>query len=75
MQPGDSGLDVGFDLTGVTGFDDERIVDLSDDAPLMDDVPVVPGGRGEARGELQRDLWGTGESEDDWLRDQRPPHW
>ena len=50
--------------------DEDRIVDLSDDAPLLpastrDDTDE---GWGEHRREPSRE-------HDDWLREERPPHW
>jgi hypothetical protein len=44
---------------GESGLDGERLVDLSDDEPILPDAPVEVDGADRG----------------DWLRDERPPHW
>jgi hypothetical protein len=56
----------------LAGMDEERIVDLSDDEPLLPestrDDSIVRYDADAGRGERPRDS-------DEWLQDQRPPHW
>ena len=54
------------------GADDERLVDLDDEAPFVDDAPVLP--------RTTRDDTDTGWGEraadnDERLLADRPPHW
>lgn len=50
-------------------FNDERVVDLSDDDPILPDMTRDDTAAGW--GELAH----ISRGDDDWLREERPPHW
>jgi hypothetical protein len=46
--------------------DEDRFVDLSEDAPLLPD---------STRDDKDEGWGGPSHDHDDWLREERPPHW
>jgi hypothetical protein len=61
-----------FDPDEVAGWDDQRVVDLSDDQPVL---PDPPSGLDRHRDDTDEG-WGEGRRDnDDRLFDDRPPHW
>jgi len=63
----------GVDSSGVIVPDENRVVDLSDDADgAVDDEPVLPA---STRDDTDAG-WGERPRDNvDWLIEQRPPHW
>ena len=47
-------------------FNDERVVDLSDDDPILPD---------SIRDDTVIDWGERAHGNDEWLREERPPHW
>jgi hypothetical protein len=56
----------------LTGLDDDRVVDLDDEPPFVDDAPVLPP---STRDDTDAGWGERSYDNDDRLLADRPPHW
>jgi hypothetical protein len=56
----------------LAGLDDDRVVDLDEDGPFVDDTPVLPS---TTRDDTDAGWGERSYDNDDRLLADRPPHW